>query len=429
MNIVAETVREVLCHHEHGRLIAAVSGGADSVALLRALLEAGSNVTACHCNFHLRGEESDRDQTFVEQLCSELGIRLETVQFDVRRYMALHDDSVSVEMACRDLRYKWFEDMRLKLGASHICVAHNSDDNTETFMLNLLRGTGIAGLRGMLEVNGRHIMRPMLRCSRRQIEDYLRELGQAYVTDSTNLESLYRRNSIRLEIMPVIRRFFPNADTAIAATTDNLGATERFYRQSLEEKRSQYTLDGAIDLNTLIDNEPEAALMVYEWFAPEGLTMSQASDIVRRPIATGRRYPLHCGCLITDRGRLVKADETVTDLASSISYEVKTASEFRPVRNPDVAYFDASVLEGGGWEVRPWRDGDRLEPFGMKGSRKVSDLLSDAKVPLDMKHRVPLLVKDGCVLWVAGIRASRHYPVTDRSQYYVTVRYCPKGKN
>lgn len=426
---ITESVKEVLGRHAHGRLIAAVSGGADSVALLRALLDAGCDVVVCHCNFHLRGEESDRDQAFVELLCSELGVRLETVQFDVERYMAEKGDSVSVEMACRDLRYRRFEEMRLRLGASHICVAHNSDDNAETFMLNLLRGTGIAGLRGMFEVNGRHIMRPLLRCSRRQIEDYLGRLGQTYVTDSTNLESLYRRNSIRLEIMPVIRRFFPGADAAISATIDNLGATERFYRQALEEKRRHYSADGAIDLEALINNEPEAALIIYEWFAPEGLTMSQAMDIVRRPIVTGRRYPLHAGSLITDRGRLLRADDTEPDLASTISYEIKPASEFNPVRDPDVAYFDASVLDGGGWEVRSWREGDRLEPFGMKGSRKVSDVLSDAKVPLDMKRRVPLLVKDGRVLWVAGIRASRHYPVTGRSLNYVTVHYRPEGKN
>lgn len=426
---ITESVKEVLGRHAHGRLIAAVSGGADSVALLRALLDAGCDVAVCHCNFHLRGKESDRDQAFVELLCSELGVRLETVQFDVERYMAEKGDSVSVEMACRDLRYRRFEEMRLRLGASHICVAHNSDDNAETFMLNLLRGTGIAGLRGMFEVNGRHIMRPLLRCSRRQIEDYLGRLGQTYVTDSTNLESLYRRNSIRLEIMPVIRRFFPGADAAISATIDNLGATERFYRQALEEKRRHYSADGAIDLEALIDNEPEAALIIYEWFAPEGLTMSQAGDIVRRPMVTGRRYPLHVGSLITDRGRLLRADDTEPDLASRITYTVLPAKDFKPVRDACTAYFDASVLDGGGWEVRSWREGDRLEPFGMKGSRKVSDVLSDAKVPLDMKRRVPLLVKDGRVLWVAGIRASRHYPVTGQSLNYVTVHYRPEGKN
>lgn len=192
----------------NGKILAAVSGGADSVALLRVLAALGCNCIAAHCNFHLRGDEADRDEAFVRKLCHDIDIELRCTDFDVEAYKKSH--GVSTEMACRELRYDWFERQRAALGCSVIAVAHHRDDNIETFFLNLVRGSGITGLAGIKPCNGK-IVRPLLGSSRDEIINYLKTLGQDYVTDSTNLENDYARNKIRNVMLPEISRLFPSA--------------------------------------------------------------------------------------------------------------------------------------------------------------------------------------------------------------------------
>ena len=182
-------------------ILVALSGGADSVALLRALHEAGCHSHAAHCNFHLRGDESMRDEQFVRDLCARLEIPLTVKDFDVAAWQQAHGGSV--EMACRELRYAWFEQERERLQCSVIAVAHHADDQIETFFLNLLRGTGIKGLTGMSRLSG-HIWRPLLVVSRQDILDYLFEIGQGYVTDSTNAQNDYRRNRLRNIVLPIV---------------------------------------------------------------------------------------------------------------------------------------------------------------------------------------------------------------------------------
>ena len=201
------------------RVLVTLSGGADSVALLHVLLELGYDCVAAHCNFHLRGEESMRDERFVRALCDKLGVQATFVDFDVDSYVS--ERKVSVEMACRELRYRWFEQMRRQFGCRVIAVAHHADDSAETFFLNLMRGTGLAGLAGIKPRNG-VIVRPMLCVGRQDVEAYLAQLQQDYVTDSTNLESEYRRNKIRNIVLPALRKCFPGSDAALSATMANL---------------------------------------------------------------------------------------------------------------------------------------------------------------------------------------------------------------
>ncbi|MEE1365889.1 MAG: tRNA lysidine(34) synthetase TilS, partial [Muribaculaceae bacterium] len=227
-----EQVVDKAIGRRHGRLLVAVSGGADSVALLHVLLRLRKDCIVAHCNFHLRGEESDRDERHVVDLCASHGVELLVKHFDVAAYCARH--KVSVEMACRDLRYEWFRQLMADRECSRIAVAHNSDDNVETMLLNLFRGTGIDGLAAMTVDNG-EILRPLLGVTRRQIEEYLRECGIKYVVDSTNLESDYRRNFVRNELLPMIETRWPGARSALARTRQNLEGTRRFYRAKVDE--------------------------------------------------------------------------------------------------------------------------------------------------------------------------------------------------
>ena len=198
------------------KVLVALSGGADSVALLRVLLQLGYRCEAAHCNFHLRGEESDRDEAFVVRLCETLRVPLHKVDFQTKEYAA--GKGISIEMAARELRYAWFESLLPVCGARVIAVAHHRDDSVETLLLNLIRGTGINGLKGIAAKNV-HIVRPLLEESRESIEVYLNAIGQVYVTDSTNLQDEYMRNKIRLNILPIMREMNPSVGECIFETS------------------------------------------------------------------------------------------------------------------------------------------------------------------------------------------------------------------
>lgn len=218
-NFVASVSSFANIHHlfaKEGVYLVALSGGADSVALLLALLDMGVRVEAVHCNFHLRGEESDRDEQFCKDLCSKYNVELHLVHFDTCEYAALHH--VSIEMAARDLRYAYFERLRSDMGAEAICVAHHRDDSVETVLLNLVRGTGLRGLRGIQPKNG-NIVRPLLCVSRDDIECFLDSIGQDYVTDSTNLHDDVKRNKIRLDVLPLLETLNPDVRQSIFRTS------------------------------------------------------------------------------------------------------------------------------------------------------------------------------------------------------------------
>ncbi|MDE5745321.1 MAG: tRNA lysidine(34) synthetase TilS, partial [Paramuribaculum sp.] len=199
-------------------IIVGLSGGADSVALLAALSAAGCKCIAAHCNFMLRGEESERDMAHAEKIARSLGTDYISTRFDVPEYMKSH--KCSLETACRDLRYRWFEELRHTYDAVWIAVGHHREDNNETFFLNLLRGTGLRGLKGMRPINGT-VIRPLLNFTREEIERYLENKGIPYITDSSNLVADVARNKIRNNIMPEIRKHFPNSGKTITSTISN----------------------------------------------------------------------------------------------------------------------------------------------------------------------------------------------------------------
>ena len=252
--------------------IVALSGGADSVALLLLLKEHGFNVHAAHCNFHLRGDESDRDEAFCEELCQQLGVELHRAHFDTREYAELH--KVSIEMAARELRYKWFEQLRQDIGAAGICVAHHRDDSVETVLLNLVRGTGLRGLTGIQPRNG-SILRPLLCVSRAEIEAFLAEKGQKYVTDSTNLEADVQRNVVRLEVFPLLRKLNPAVAENIQRTTENLAEAQQVLNVAIASINSSNILNLS-DLEKYGSSE----YLVFEWLKKYGFNGDQVRQIL-----------------------------------------------------------------------------------------------------------------------------------------------------
>ena len=217
------------------KVIVTCSGGADSIFLLHILNKLGFDCVVAHCNFHLRGEESDRDENFVREFCEKENLTLLVEHFDTKKYAA--ENKLSIEMAARELRYTWFEKVREEHNAQAIAVAHHSDDSIETILLNMLRGTGVRGICGIRPRN-EFVVRPLLCVNRKEIEDYLSEQGIGYITDSTNLENEYTRNKIRNIVMPILREINPQIDSVMLSNAENFAAAENIYKDVIEKEKS-----------------------------------------------------------------------------------------------------------------------------------------------------------------------------------------------
>lgn len=418
------------------RVLVALSGGADSVALLKALSQLGYDCTAVHCNFHLRGDESDRDEAHAVAVAESAGVGIKVAHFDTEAERRATGESI--EMACRRLRYDLFERLRDELDASAIAVAHHRDDNVETLFLNLLRGAGIGGLKAMTPRSGR-IIRPMLSVTRSEIEDYLSNIGAAYVTDSTNLTNDFARNRLRNLVIPQLNELFPGASDAVGRSIANLQSAWRFYRRAIGELHERYVgADGVIDLRGLIADNPEAEVILGEWLRAEGFDASTASEIISSADRSGRIFSDRTGskAYLLDRGRLLPTDrinaadddcepERIVDLTQPpfIMTEGDIA-DFAPARVADSAWFDADILDGNPrFALRQWRDGDRMAPFGMNGTKKLSDIFNDAHIPLTEKRNYPVLTRNGEIIWIVGLRQSRRFAVGPSTRRFIRLRF------
>ncbi|WP_303032033.1 tRNA lysidine(34) synthetase TilS [uncultured Duncaniella sp.] len=440
---VIDTVSNFVNKHlpRSGRVIVGLSGGADSVALLVALVDAGVECVAAHCNFHLRGEESNRDHRFCEELCGRLGVELLSRDFDVAARQA--ETSESVEMACRSLRYDWWRGLIEAGKGDFIAVGHHREDNVETFFINLLRGSGITGLKGMLPVNG-HVIRPMLQLSRPQIEEFLTSRGYTWVVDRTNLENEYRRNKLRNIILPVIEREFSGAMDSIERSIEILRDTQSFYADAVSSGVGRYVREnGDVDVKTMVENEPHHSTLLYELLSEKGFSFSQIKNVIDgvKDGRSGQVFEVKEQEYVLDRGILrLMADESCwREVSSTDLHELPLSVEtiladvfFEKMRTKsldrDSLYLDSSALEGDPvWSLRSWSKGDRISPFGMKGSRLVSDLFNDAKYSAIQKNSTPLLFRNRELLWVVGLRTSRHFQVRESSGYVIKISMISKS--
>ncbi len=298
-----KVVSEVVKKSGASKFIVALSGGADSVALLASLATVrGTELIAAHCNFHLRGEESMRDRNFVEKMCSRLGVKLVIKDFDVESYRS-QNPSTSLEMACRDLRYDWFRSLLAEHGFDRIATGHNADDNIETLFLNLLRGSGTTGLRGMLPDNA-GVIRPLLTIHRHEIETYLKEKELGFITDSSNLTSDFRRNFLRNEILPLLRERWPGLNKALDRSLRLLASEndviEKAVNEALPEKGSPLATSVALSFPA-----PELLIRRYiQHLRPLTTTPEEIVAAMRAAKPDIRRWTLPGGSLILRGGKL-----------------------------------------------------------------------------------------------------------------------------
>lgn len=401
------------------KILIALSGGADSVALLCILHAAGYPCEAAHCNFHLRGEESNRDEQFVRQLCKKYGIHLHTIDFDTTRYAA--EKHISIEMAARELRYNWFEEIRNQCRADVVAVAHHQDDSVETILLNLIRGTGITGLLGIRPRNG-VIVRPLLCINREEIMRYLQSIGQDYVTDSTNLEDEYTRNKIRLNLLPLMQTINPSVKNSLIETSNYLSDVATIYNRYIEEAKTRIATTEGIRICELV-KEPAPEALLFEILHPLGFNSAQIKDIVHSLHGqSGKQFSSKEWRVIKDREFLLLEkiqSEDKEELPFQIIKEEKEyTSDFQIPRKKGTACFDADKLDGT-ISYRKWRTGDTFIPFGMKGKKKVSDYLTDRKFSISQKERQWVLCCGERIAWLIGERTDNRFRIDETTRRVV----------
>ena len=434
--------------------LVALSGGADSVALLLLLREAGYQVHAAHCNFHLRGEESNGDEQFCVELCRGLGVELHRAHFDTRAYAALH--KVSIEMAARELRYGWFARLCEDIGAAGVCVAHHRDDSVETVLLNLVRGTGLRGLTGIQpltshgECSSRSIsspgdrppvrlIRPLLCVSRREIEAFLAERGQKYVTDSTNLEADVMRNKIRLQVLPLLRELNPAVSENIQRMAENLSGAQAVVDAVMADFKDSKVLE-----LSEIEKYGSSEYIAFEWLKNYGFNGSQVRQIM--DAACGGTVSSAMGYeVLKDRSRLiVEKTENGSQGAQNVTLEppkrmtIPEEGTYRLDENhtfrvrkravyvskePHIATLDAAKVRFP-LTVRRVEEGDWMQPYGMKGRKLLSDLMTDRKMTVFEKRR-QLVVADaqGVIVWAAGLRTDDRVAVSSTTKVVLELRF------
>lgn len=414
------------------RYLVALSGGADSVCLLLVLRKLGFSIEAAHCNFHLRDDESDRDERFCETLCVEQNIRFHRVDFDTFSYA--RQRKVSIEMAARELRYNYFNQLLKSSGFQGVCVAHHADDNAETLLLHLLRGSGLHGLTGMSPRRG-FVLRPMLEVRRDEIEEFLSLQGQNFVTDSTNRSTDHVRNKIRLEILPKLQEINPSAVDELCLTARHLTDAEIVLDAALEQGKNAVSsvisnrepLLFRIDIPQLLA-QPSPRYLLYHLLAPQGFNrqqIEQISDALSQHAGRQWHSPDHTltldrDCLVLSRrqGESPQAVEiggagsfSLGNAVLQVEIFPKTA-DFIVSKESKTATLDADKVAF----PLTWRrvgQGDRFVPFGMSGSKLVSDFLTDRKRSIAEKQQ-QTVVADAAnrIVWLVAERPDNRFAVT-----------------
>ena len=409
------------------RLLVALSGGVDSMVLAELLRREGYDITFAHCNFHLRGAESDGDEQFVREYAERVGVKLLVNQFDTLQFV--DNNKVSVEMAARELRYAWFDEL-LNSGYDKLALAHHADDQIETFFINLLRGSGIKGLKAMRPCNGKYI-RPLLWVSREEIKNFAIENGIKWHDDSTNSDTVYLRNKIRHELMPVFDSIKPEAREKILESVNHLASENQLYREFLKEKISQIEIvDGVLHSIPKRHFErsqgAEKSQLLFEWIRDFGFSFSQCEAIFASLNGEpGKEF-------YSSEYQLVIEKETIDVFPISIipnnlkfsfeKYE-KTPNFKLQTSNPNIAQLDYDKLKLP-LKTRQWQQGDRFHPLGMRGTKLVSDFFNDLNFTTFQKKTTQILVdSDDQIVWIVGYRIDDRFKITDKTKTIYEIKF------
>ena len=418
----------------HAHYLLAVSGGKDSTALVHLFQHHQLTFEIAHCNFHLRGEDSDHDEQFVQELAAQTGKQLHVKSFDT---LAVQKKSgKSVEMVARELRYEWF--LTLCPEADYVVTAHHADDNAETLLLNLTRGTGLKGMTGIPARNGR-LLRPLLPFTAEEILHYLHENQFPYCTDQTNFSTQYQRNKIRHEVLPVLQDINPEIIHTLCNNISVFKQQYNFYLSEIQKNISEITFtkdDGFYISCEKLTSSKHARLLLYEALKSYHFTPSQIEDL-RQSLEgiSGKTFFSSTHIALKDREFIIikkleeakffpKLCQNLEELRA-LGFDVERFSMEHPPQFPaaaDTIYVDAEKMRFP-MQVRAWEEGDTFHPFGMNGKQKVSDLFNNLKINILQKKNIPLLLIGDKIAWVVGIRADNRFRITSSTNFYYTITY------
>lgn len=420
------------------KLIVGISGGIDSVVLAHLLKQGGYQTVLAHCNFNLRGEESGGDEIFVRQFAKALDCPLEVKQFNTLDEVDKRGGSV--QMVARDLRYEWFEELRKNYSAHYILVAHQQNDQAETFFINLLRGSGIAGLRGMLNKRDK-IARPLLFANRSTIEDYARQNQLKFREDSSNSSEKYLRSAIRHKLLPILEELNKDVVQTIAETTDRLKAVEYYYKKiskNIIENSSEQKGDEVWINIEKLQKEVYPETLLFDFLAPYGFNASQIEQMMAKPDAqAGKRFFGNGYWLLKDREYLILArdngksssnevvfnpEDRVLDLPLKLEFNVVPMQNFQLIKDSSTASLNFDKIKTP-LVLSRWKEGDFFYPLGMKGKMKLSDYFINNKVNLFQKENIWVLKSGADIVWLVGHRIDERYKIKDNTGKVLFVKF------
>ena len=413
-------------------VLLAVSGGIDSVVMTHLLAALEVKFAIAHCNFQLRGQESEQDQELVKDLAQKNNAPFFEKRFDTSKYAS--EKGISIQMAARELRYTWFEKIRAENNYSSIAVATHANDEIETTFINIVRGTGIAGLHGIFPKQG-NIIRPLLFASRRDIKKYAEDKNINYREDESNADTKYVRNRIRHAVIPVLEEINPGLLATMKKNTENFRNTEKIYQQTIDSKTQQLLKakngEWCLEISALRQLDPIQPYL-FAILSPFNFTNSVIEAIINQLDGeSGKVFLSNTHKLIKDRVKLIireiktntkknqsvyiKKDDDAISQPVSITFSKYQRRDYTIKIDSFIAAFDMDKLIFP-LELRKWKAGDLFQPLGMRGKKKVSDFLIDCKVPLTQKEDTLVLLSKERIIWVVGMRMGETAKVTPQTK-------------
>lgn len=417
------------------KVLLAVSGGKDSIAMLHMFNACNLSFGVAHCNFSLRGAESDADEELVKSICEKHNIPFHQTTFNTKEYA--EQNGISIQMAARDLRYNWFEELSVNHNYIHIATAHHKNDVAETMLINLTKGTGLAGLHGIKNKSGK-IIRPLLNFTRTEIEEYVNQNDVEFREDLSNFDNKYTRNGIRLDVIPLLEKINPNVIESLNQASSYLADSELILEEKIKEEFNNCAeiKEGKvfIDVNQLKELAPLNTYLYY-FIKAYGFNASDVQDIIDSlNEQSGKQFLSQTHQLIKDRDHLILTKLDVEQekevVVNSIEELAKVGlvaeicvynKDFKIKVSSEYAYLDADKIEFP-LVLRNWQEGDTFQALGMIGKKKLSDFFIDNKVDLITKQQTKILTQNNQIIWVVGYRIDDAFKITKNTNKVLVIK-------